>query len=146
MWSTWGTEKSERDHVPTCPCAGVESAKGVGRCDRFRTIPLTSWASMPHICREGECATSGPVFPTIRGFRQHQNKKHSNTIEEESSLGKARVSKRKRDAKEEEEHEQQRLQVQLTLEAENRNLELELQRPVRSVDDLRENRNPAHVI
>ena len=82
---------------------------------------------MPHICHEGECAASGSVFLSPWGLRQHQNKKHSNTVKEESSLGKARASKRKRDAEDEEECKQQQLQAQLALEAENRNLEPEPQ-------------------
>ena len=85
---------------------------------------------MSHICREGGCTSSGSEFSSLRGLRQHQNKKHGNTTEEESSLGKARVLKRKRNEEEEEECKRQRLQSQLALEAVNHNPEPEPQRPV----------------
>ena len=89
---------------------------------------------MPHICHEGECGTAGSRFSSIRGLRQHQHKKHGDTIEGESALGKARASKRKRDAEDEEEHERQQLRIQLALEAENRSPEPESQQPVRFID------------
>lgn len=82
---------------------------------------------MLHICHEGKCSTSGSKFSSPCGLRQHQIRRHRNTVEEESSLGKARASKCKRDAEDEEERKQQQLQAQLALEAKNRNLEAELQ-------------------
>ena len=101
---------------------------------------------MPHICHEGECASAGTQFPTIRGLRQHINKRHRDIVEEESSLGKVRTSKRKRDEEDEGEREQQRLRVQLELEAESRGPEPEPLQPVRLVDRFPEVRNFAHVV
>jgi len=101
---------------------------------------------MPHICHEGECASAGSPFPSIRGLRQHINKRHRNTVEQELSLGKARISKRKRDEEDEGEREQQRLRLQLALEAESRGPEPEPQQPVRLVDCFPEAKNLAHVV
>lgn len=101
---------------------------------------------MRNICREGKCASAGPQFSSIRGLRQHINKKHNNPIEEESSLGRARVSKRKRDEADEEERKRQRLQVQLALEAETRGPEPEPLQPVCLGGHLPEVRNVAHIV
>ena len=89
---------------------------------------------MSHVCHEGGCKSAGTQFQTIRGLRQHINKRHRDTAEEESSLGKVRISKRKRDEEDEEEHERHRLRLQLELEAENRGPEPEPQQPARLVD------------
>ena len=101
---------------------------------------------MPNICHEGECATLGSPFASPRGLCQHQNRKHGNTIKEESSLGKARASKRKHDAEDEEECKRQRLQAQLALEAANRDPEPEPPRPVCPDGCSPEIRNPPHAI
>ena len=88
---------------------------------------------MSHVCYEGACG-SGPkrqTFSTPRGLHTHQGRRHSNTKEEETSLGNARALKRKRDAEDELCKKQQlELEAQLVLEAANRELELQ---PVRLI-------------
>jgi len=77
---------------------------------------------MSHICYEGRCASNPKqqIFSSIRALRQHQYKSHEDTPEEETSLGNARMLKRKRDAEEEEERKRQRLEAQLALEMASR--------------------------
>ena len=121
----------------------------ISRSDRFLDNPtynLRLRHVMSHTCCEGECASTGSQFSSLCSLHQHHNKKHSNTVEEESSLGKARISKRKRDAEDEEERERQQLQVQLELEAKSRGPELEPQQPVCLVVCFLEVRNLSHAV
>ena len=143
MQSPWGMERGGWGHIAARMLSQPEDRLEQPLSVLFR---LQSWTSMPHICHEGECASVGSQFSTIRGLRQHINKRHGNTIEEESSLGKARVSKRKRDEEDEEENRRQRLRVQLALEAESRGPEPEPQQPVRLIEHFPEARNLAHIV
>ena len=74
-----------------------------------------------HVCYEGNCA-SGPrrVFSSIRGLRQHLEKSHQNTPEDETSLGSSRSLKRKRDEEELEEQQRRDLEARLAWEAASR--------------------------
>lgn len=112
------------------PCWGEEGRTDHTRnlCDsQLRGQPLVlhfskSMDTTPHVCYEGACA-SGPKrreFSSSRALRQHENRCHQDTPEEETSLGSARSLKRKRDAEDKEEQERQRLKAQLTFEAATR--------------------------
>ncbi|KAF9786306.1 hypothetical protein BJ322DRAFT_1108159 [Thelephora terrestris] len=73
---------------------------------------------MSHICYEGHCASAPRVFSGIRGFRQHLERSHQDTPEDQTSLGNSRDLKHKRDEEEEEQRKRNR-EAQLALEAMN---------------------------
>lgn len=114
----------------------------------LRCVPLCSQTqdlgNMSHICYEGGCASNPKrhTFSSTHALCQPQNKCHEDTPEEETSLGNARLLKRKRDAEDEEQRKRQQLDAQLALEMANRELEPP---PVWSTDHLPEERAFAYI-
>ena len=107
--------------------------------------PQTQDPHMSHVCYEGGCATNPKRHPfaSTRALRQHQYKCHDDIPEEETSLGNARTSKRKRDAEDEEERKRRCLEAQLALEIASHEPEPQ---PVRSTDHLPEEQAFAYII